>query len=367
MPELYIGIMSGTSLDGIDAVLVNLASTPPRLLQSVHHKFDKSLREQLLQLTKTGSITLKELGEIDHLLGLSYVNIVKALLNSASVAASNVRGIGSHGQTIYHQPSADAPFTLQIGDANLIAEKTAITTVADFRSRDMAAGGQGAPLVPAFHNALFRDKNRETIVINIGGIANLSILPADPTQPVTGFDSGPGNLLLDSWIQLIRGFQYDNNGEWGATGKVIPSLLESLLSDPFFSIPAPKSIGRELFNMEWLQRYLGGDERNEDVQATLHELTARSISDAVKQHSKKVDQLILCGGGVFNRYLVERISYYLTECKITTTQEFGIDPQLIEAMAFAWLARETLAGRAGNIPEVTGARRAVTLGAIYPA
>lgn len=367
MPELFIGIMSGTSLDGIDAVLVDFDSSPPSLLQSLHHNFDASVRERLLQLTQSPHVTLTEVGEIDHLLGLSYANIVNDLLKSASVKASTVRAIGSHGQTIYHQPKASNPFTLQLGDANLIAEKTGITTIADFRRRDMAAGGQGAPLVPAFHAALFRDSERETIVINIGGIANLSILPAEPTLPVTGFDSGPGNLLLDGWIRLKKGLEYDNGGEWGATGEVIPSLLKQLLAESYFATPAPKSSGRELFNMVWLQQRLSGKERNEDVQATLHELTARSIADAVKHQSKKADLLILCGGGVFNLNLRERIAHHLPESRISTTQEFGIDPQHIEAMAFGWLARETLAGRAGNIPEVTGAGRAVTLGAIYPA
>ncbi len=367
MPELYIGIMSGTSLDGIDAVLVDFDTTKPTPLKSIHHNFDESLRAQLLQLTQSQSVTLTELGESDHLLGLSYARIVKDLLESASVDAVDVKAIGSHGQTIYHQPEAEHPFTLQLGDANLIAEKSGITTIADFRRRDMATGGQGAPLVPAFHAALFREHDRETIVINIGGIANLSILPADPTLPVTGFDSGPGNLLLDGWIQLKKGLEYDKNGDWGATGKIIPSLLEQLLSEPFLEAAPPKSSGRELFNMTWLQQKLSGKERNEDVQATLHELTARSIADAVKRQSKVADLLILCGGGVFNRHLRERIAHHLPEVRISTTQEFAIDPQLIESMAFAWLARETLAGRAGNIPEVTGARRAVTLGAIYPA
>lgn len=367
MPELFIGIMSGTSLDGIDAVLVDFGSTTPSLLQSVHHNFDASLRERLQQLIQTPHVTLTEIGEIDHLLGLSYADIVKDLLKSASVKASAVRAIGSHGQTIYHQPNTDTPFTLQLGDANLIVEETRITTIADFRRRDMAAGGQGAPLVPAFHATLFRDSERETAVINIGGIANLSILPADPNLPVTGFDSGPGNLLLDGWIQLKKGLEYDKDGQWGATGEVIPSLLEHLLAEPFFATPAPKSSGRERFNMTWLQQQLNGKERNEDVQATLHELTARSIAEAIKRQPKMADLLILCGGGTFNQYLRERIAHYLPESKIRSTQEFGIDPQHIEAMAFAWLAREALAGRAGNIPEVTGARRAVTLGAIYPA
>lgn len=248
-----------------------------------------------------------------------------------------------------------------------MTEKTGITTVADFRRRDMAAGGQGAPLVPAFHAAMFRNNSLDTVVLNIGGIANLSILPADKTLPVTGFDSGPGNLLLDGWIQLNKGELYDNNGDWGASGNPISSLLSTLLSEPYFSAPAPKSSGRELFNIEWLQQQLNGSERSEDVQATLHELTARTIGDAVKKHSTKVEKLILCGGGSLNKNLKARIAHYLPDIEIISTEEFGIDPQHIEAMAFAWLARETLAGRSGNIPEVTGAKRAVTLGAIYPA
>jgi len=367
MSELYIGIMSGTSLDGIDAVLVDFSHTTPKRIESCHHHFAQSLRERLLQLTQSQSVTLKELGEIDHQLGLSYASIVEDLLSAASINASGVRAIGCHGQTIYHQPKADHPFTLQIGDANLLAEKSGITTIADFRRRDIAAGGEGAPLVPAFHAALFRDKNRETIVVNIGGIANLSMLPADRSLAVTGFDSGPGNLLLDGWIQLRKGQRYDKAGEWGATGKIIPALLEHLSDEPYFSAPAPKSTGRELFNIDWLQKRLNGDELDQDVQATLHELTARSIANAVKQQQRMADELILCGGGSFNSHLIERIAHHLPECQLTSTHKYGLDPQLIEAMAFAWLARETLSGKAGNIPEVTGAKRPVILGAIYPA
>ena len=367
MPELYIGIMSGTSLDGIDAVLVDFDSIGPSLLHSIHHPFAPSLREQLLRLAQSHTFELDELGAIDHQLGLSYADIVADLLDSSEVADSDIKAIGCHGQTIYHQPKAAHPFTLQIGDANLIAEKSGITTVADFRRRDMAAGGEGAPLVPAFHAAMFRNDKRETIVVNIGGIANLSILPTDQRLPVTGFDSGPGNLLLDGWIQLKKGRTYDNAGEWGATGEVIPTLLEQLLNEPYFSATAPKSTGRELFNINWLQNNLIGDERDEDIQATLHELTAISIAVAVKQQEKLVEELILCGGGAHNHHLIERIVHHLPDCQISSTEKYGLDPQLIEAMAFAWLTRETLAGRAGNIPEVTGAKRAVILGAIYPA
>lgn len=366
MPELYIGIMSGTSLDGIDGVLVDFSSENPRLVESVHHNFDPSLRDQLLQLTQNQNTRLAEFGEIDHRLGLSYASIVEDLLQATEITAADVSAIGSHGQTIYHQPATNYPFTMQIGDANLIAEKSGITTVADFRRRDMAAGGQGAPLVPAFHAAMFRRDDQEIAVLNIGGIANLSILPANKKQPVTGFDSGPGNLLLDGWIQLNNGENYDKDGDWGASGNIIPSLLDKLLSASYFSAPAPKSSGRELFNLDWLRQQLSGNESSEDVQATLHELTARSIGDAVKQHSSDAEKLIICGGGSFNSYLLDRIAHHLPDIEITSTQEFGIDPQHIEAMAFAWLARETLAGRSGNIPEVTGAERAVTLGAIYP-
>lgn len=366
MPELYIGIMSGTSLDGVDAVLVDFSSTRPTLVNKIHQPFNDPLREQLLQLTRSPTVELSELGEIDHRLGLSYANIVDELLSTSAVTASEVEAIGSHGQTIFHQPKANHPFTLQIGDANLIAERTAITTVADFRRRDMAAGGEGAPLVPAYHAAMFRDERRETIVVNIGGIANLSILPADQNLPITGFDSGPGNLLLDGWTQLKKGDAYDAAGEWGATGEIIPELLEHLLSDPYFSAQAPKSTGRELFNLEWLQQRLSRNERDRDVQATLHELTARSIADAVKQQQRVADELILCGGGAYNSHLIERIAHHLPECQLSSSAKYGFDPQLIEAMAFAWLARETLSGRAGNIPEVTGAQRPVILGAIYP-
>ncbi|MCW8983690.1 MAG: anhydro-N-acetylmuramic acid kinase [Gammaproteobacteria bacterium] len=367
MPELYIGIMSGTSLDGIDAVLVDFSPPRPTVISKAHRPFKRGLREQLLQLTLSHTVELKTLGQLDHQLGLSYADIVNELLTASAVAPSEITAIGSHGQTIYHQPDGDYPFSMQIGDANLIAEKTTITTVADFRRRDMAAGGEGAPLVPAFHAAIFGDDERDCTVLNIGGIANLSILPKNSSTPVSGFDSGPGNILLDGWIQLKRGNSYDSAGKWGATGRIIPDLLEQLLNEPYFKAAAPKSTGRELFNIDWLQSRLSGGERDEDVQATLYELTAISIADAVKQQLTAAKELIVCGGGVFNIHLIERISHHLPDCEISSSERHGLDPQLIEAMAFAWLARETLSGRAGNIPEVTGANRPVILGAIYPA
>ncbi|WP_303908019.1 anhydro-N-acetylmuramic acid kinase [Thiohalomonas denitrificans] len=365
--ELFIGLMSGTSMDAIDAVLVDFAIEPLRIQSTYTQPLPESLREALLRLAAERSTDpLRCLGELDHLLGSAFANTAQKLLDAARVEACDVKAIGSHGQTLYHSPGGDAPFTLQIGDPNRIAQRTGITTVADFRRRDMAAGGQGAPLVPAFHSALFRHKDRNRAVVNIGGMANVTLLPADPKQPVTGFDTGPGNVLMDSWIRQHRDERYDKGGAWGSSGRIRPQLLARLLrSDPYFQAPPPKSTGREHFNLDWIIGQVG-TESPQDVQATLCELTAFSITDAVRGHLPDVVEIGVCGGGAYNRSLLKRIEANLPNCTVVSTANWGLEPQWVEGAAFAWLARQTLRGLPGNLPEVTGASEPVLLGAIYP-
>lgn len=363
-PANYIGLMSGTSLDGIDAVLVDFQVEQPRLLQRHFLPYDDNLRRELLALSHAERIDLHAFLQIDVRLGRLYARAVQALLDKARMAAERVAAIGSHGQTLRHHPQGTCPYTLQLGDPNTLAELTGITTVADFRRRDVAAGGQGAPLVPAFHAALLQQPGLDRIVLNLGGMANITCLPGAGDRPVSGFDTGPGNVLLDGWIMQHQGCRYDAEGRWAAAGEVLPELLERLLDEPYFARPAPKSTGRELFSLSWLRAHLRGNESPVDVQATLLELTAASVAQAVAQQA--ADEVWACGGGVKNSALMQRLGARLAPRAVRSTAELGIDPQSIEAMAFAWLARQTLQGGSGNLPAVTGARRAVVLGGIYP-
>ncbi len=365
-PELFVGLMSGTSMDGIDAVLVDFSVEPMRIRASHSQPLPGAIREALLRLAaERAPHPLQCLGELDHLLGSAFCAATRSLLKAAGIEASEVRAIGSHGQTLYHSPGGDTPFTLQIGDPNRIAQGTGITTVADFRRRDVAAGGQGAPLVPAFHSALFRRTDRDRAVVNIGGMANVTLLPANPEQPVTGFDTGPGNVLMDGWIHQHRGEPYDTGGLWGARGRLQPQLLSRLLADPYFQTPPPKSTGREYFNLEWVAPQLGM-ESPEDVQATLCELTAHTIAQAIRTACSGVSEVGICGGGAYNASLLKRLQANLPDCSVVNTSEWGLEPRWVEGAAFAWLARQTLRGLPGNLPDVTGASEAVILGGIYP-
>lgn len=369
MREPYIGLMSGTSLDGIDAALVDLSTTPPAVHSAVTRPYPADVRSQLTALSQgTAANEVDLLGRMDSLLGDLFAETALNLLDTAGLKAHEIRAIGSHGQTIRHRPDGPHPFTLQIGDPNIIAARTGITTVADFRRRDLALGGQGAPLVPAFHAACFRTPDQERAVLNLGGMANLTLLPADTCEPVRGFDTGPGNVLMDAWIGRQLDKSHDPQGEWGASGKVLPALLERMLRENYFELTPPKSTGRELFHLGWLEQQL----RNEafkpaDVQATLCELTAVSVASALKRWAPRTQRLLVCGGGTHNSALMDRLRTHLPALPVESTASEGLDPDWIEAAAFAWLARETLAGRPGNLPEVTGARAAVTLGGIYPA
>ncbi|WP_232056725.1 MULTISPECIES: anhydro-N-acetylmuramic acid kinase [Methylomonas] len=364
--ELYIGLISGTSIDGVDAGLVDFSSGIPRLLASFYQPFTVQLQQQLHRFCQpNGSVSLQEYGTLDAQLGELFGQAALALLDKADVAAGAVAAIGSHGQTIYHAPDGEYGFTLQIGDPNRVAQITGITTVADFRRRDIAAGGQGAPLVPAFHSAMFAKPDQTITVLNIGGIANLSILRPDG---VIGFDTGPGNTLMDYWCRKHQGQAFDAGGQWGAQGGVDSRLLQHLLDDPYFDLAPPKSTGPEYFSGDWLQTKIAAfsNLKPEHVQATLCKLTAASISRAIVEYAPASAYILLCGGGVHNPLLVSMLTEQLA-MPVVSTAEFGVDPDYVEAMTFAWLARQTLHGLPGNLCSVTGAAAPTVLGGIYPA
>lgn len=362
----YIGVMSGTSLDGVDVVLAAIDENLVAQQASYCHPMPPDLRHAILAVCQGQSLTLSQLGQLDTRLGQLFAEAVLTLMKRESLEASDVVAIGCHGQTVWHEPQSDAPNTLQIGDNNQIVAATGITVVGDFRRRDMALGGQGAPLVPAFHQALLMDATERRMVLNIGGIANLSLL--FPGQPVRGFDTGPGNMLLDAWIWRNQGKAYDKDAGWARSGTPVPALLEALLREPWFALPPPKSTGREHFNLGWLEQHLRHFPglAPQDVQATLVELTAITITQQV-QLNDGCDRLLVCGGGSRNPLLMARLATHLPGTEVTTTDAAGISGDDMEALAFAWLAFRTLSGLPGNLPAVTGAREKSVLGAIYPA
>lgn len=367
MGELYIGAMSGTSMDAIDVALVSFERQQPQLLGALSHPIPATLRNRLSAFATPSDNELAQMMELDVVIGREFAHAVNTLLHDSAISPSAVCAIGSHGQTIRHLPLSPFPSTLQIGDANIIAQQCGITTVADFRRRDMAVGGQGAPLVPAFHAAILRSNKETRVVVNIGGMANISVLPGDAQAPVIGFDTGPGNVLMDGWIQRHQGLGWDEGGCWAAQGEVDQALLQQLLDEPYFHQPAPKSTGRELFNEAWLLSRLSGKEAARDVQATLCELTAISITLAVEASAADCRELLVCGGGAYNTHLMSRLAAHLPAVRVAPTTRYGVDPRWMEAMAFAWLARQTLLKLPGNLPEVTGAKCPVILGAIYQA
>lgn len=362
MSELYIGIMSGTSLDGVDAVLASARARQFRLRASVHVPYPAKLRSRLLALQESAHGELHRAAVLANEVSDLYAGAVRRLLGRARVGARAVAAIGCHGQTVRHRPGDG--YTLQLVNGARLAERSGVTVVCDFRSRDIAAGGEGAPLVPAFHRAMFANARRTRAVVNVGGIANLTSLPARGT--VTGFDCGPGNVLMDAWIAEMRGKRYDANGAWAARGRVIPRLLRKLLSHRFFRRRPPKSAGREEFSLKWLKRQLTGNERAADVQATLAELTALTIARAILRHCARAREVFVCGGGARNRVLLSRLAALLPGRRIATTAALGIESEHVEALAFAWLARQALESEPGNVPAVTGARGPRVLGAIYP-
>ncbi len=381
MPHLYLGLMSGTSMDAADAALVDFSADQPKLIATQRTPLTAELRAALLALCVPGPNEIERMAELDARLGELFADSALALLKKSGVKPVQVHAIGSHGQTVRHQPSGPYPFSLQIGNPALIAQRTGITTVADFRRADIAAGGQGAPLVPAFHNAVFRSAEHDRAVVNIGGIANITILHADPSQDVRGFDTGPGNVLLDAWAERHLGTRMDEDGRFAASGKVYEGLLSTLLNDAYFSLAPPKSTGREHFNIAWLDAILhqhsehplspGGEggvrENAQNVQATLCELSAASIAEAILRYAPGTKEVLVCGGGAHNAHLMQRLRARLKACSVESTEKYGISPDWMEAMAFAWLAKQTLQGKPGNLPAVTGAKRAVVLGGIYKA
>lgn len=365
-PAIYLGLMSGTSIDSVDAVAVDFSPSTPRLLGAASHPISEELKDRILELCLPGSDSVQLFGETDHLLGILFAEAALKVMNTADIKPEQVCAIGSHGQTVRHSPpGSDNPaFSLQIGDPTIIAARTGCTVAADFRRADMAQGGQGAPLVPAFHQQLFSAPGKNRVILNLGGIANITLLAGN--GQCLGFDTGPGNVLLDSWCHSQLGKPFDYNGDWGSGGKVDTKLLDQLLSHPYLAQPAPKSTGREIFNRPWLESQLAGFELSaQDIQATLMQLTATSIADQVNNLEIEIDELLVCGGGAHNDALIKLLAAAMPRTTLGTTSQLGLDPDWVEACAFAWLAKQRLENQPGNLPAVTGAKREAVLGAVY--
>jgi anhydro-N-acetylmuramic acid kinase len=361
--ELYVGIMSGTSLDGIDTALLDLSGSTPRLLATHYQAYPAALQKALLEVHQPTQNELHHTQLLANELAHGYAQATKNLLLAANVSSNQVSAIGCHGQTIRHRP--EAGYTIQLGNAALLAELSGITVVSDFRSRDIAAGGQGAPLVPAFHHKMLRHPDIHRVIVNIGGISNLTNL--QPGQTTSGFDCGPGNLLMDAWIMRHLNQPYDRDGLWAASGAVIPGLLAAFLEEPYLHAPPPKSCGRDLFNMNWLAQQLRGNELPADVQATLLALTGNAISAAILRDCPGAEEVYLCGGGAHNLSLLAYLKAALPNCRLQLTDQLGIGADWLEAIAFAWLAQQALQGHCANLPDATGARHPCILGAIYQA
>ena len=367
MPDYYIGLISGTSMDGIDTVLVEFGDRPFRLLATRNHPYPAELRAELVAVVRDSqSCAIDVLGKLDHWTGECFRDAVLGLLSESGITSDQVCAIGSHGQTLLHQPDTDRPFTLQIGNPNIIAKGTGITCIADFRGADIALGGQGAPLVPPFHEWLLRSEAVDRCIVNIGGIANVTVLPR-ASGDILGFDTGPGNTLLDVWARRHLDLAYDESGKWAASGASNDAVLDRMLEDPYFSKAPPKSTGLEYFNEDWLALQDVDVLDPADVQASLCELTARTIALAIKDCAAGTQEVLVCGGGAHNVELMRRLSGNLPGVLVDSTAEYGLKPDWVEACAFAWLAMRTLDGLAGNAPGVTGASRPTILGAIHPA
>ncbi len=365
---LIVGLLSGTSADAVDAALVDFSAGKPELVGSLACPFDPQIRDEILALYTPGANEIDRMGALDNRLGEIFAEVTLQLLQQTGVPAADVQAIGCHGQTVRHRPHLGKRqrFTLQIGNPNVIAARTGITVISDFRRRDMACGGEGAPLAPAFHKAAFAAEQPRA-VLNFGGIANLTCLPA--AGPVTGFDVGPANALMDAWIGLVQGEDYDYNGNWAASGQVNAHLLTALLRHPYFARRPPKSTGREEFTLAWLQEELApfAQMPAEDVQATLLQLSVVSIQTAVEQYCEPQSEVYVCGGGAHNRALMQGLRTALPNNRVESTAALGVHPDWVEAMAFAWLARQTLQNLPGNLPAVTGAESEAVLGTICPA
>ncbi len=366
--ELYIGVMSGTSMDGVDTALVSIEDDSITLLNHDEFPMPDDLKARLLEVCIGQKTDLVAIGELDHQLGHLFADAVLQLLDKSGTPASSVTAIGNHGQTVFHQPTGDSPFTMQLGDANIIAAKTQIQTVADFRRKDMALGGQGAPLVPAFHHTIFHPKDSSVVVLNIGGISNISVLR--PNHLTLGYDTGPGNMLMDAWVDKHTGEKFDRDAQFSLKGQLNQALLEQLLNESYLSQTPPKSTGRELFNLPWLEQQLTGfkDLAAEDVQRTLCEYTALTIANEVEAYRLgDKPALYVCGGGTRNPLLMKRLVELLPSWEVDSTTNKGVDADYMEAMAFAWLAQRHVHQLPSNLPEVTGASRAASLGVLYRA
>ena len=365
MTEYYVGLMSGTSMDGIDAVVASFENKAVQLHATCSQAYPSDLRQALrtaIRLPLTAPLDVD--GDLHHRVGQCFRDVALQVIHNSGIDRSSIRAIGSHGQTLRHQPDANPPFSLQVGDADLIAAATGVTTVANFRQADIEAGGQGAPLVPPFHRWLFHSSEQERVVVNIGGIANITVLPASNAD-VSGFDTGPGNGLMDVWTKQHLGTAFDVDGAWAAGGSLLDGLLEMMLCDPYFTLPPPKSTGFEYFNPNWLARFDLQHFATQDVQTTLCELSARSIVDAVQRHAPRAQQLFVCGGGIRNKTLMKRLRTLLGSRTVRSTAAAGLEPDWVEAAAFAWLAMRTMDGDSGNLPSVTGASHKVVLGDIH--
>lgn len=363
--DLFLGLISGTSADGIDAALVRFDDDRAHLVFGRTYPWDDALRAQLVELgQQSAKLSLDEIGELDVRIARAFADAALQARADSGTDADNVAAIGSHGQTLRHRPHGPVPFTLQLGDPSTIAERTGITTVADFRRRDVAAGGHGAPLLPGLHAALLHSPDEDRAVLNLGGIANLTLLPAH--GEVRGFDTGPANGLMDAWCLRHRGQAFDHAGAFAREGRLDEALLKRLLEDPWFSAPPPKSTGRDQFHLPWVASKFAGCESPADVQATLLALSVRTIADALRAAQPQTARVIACGGGVHNPTLMAALADAMPGCVVESTAAHGIDPDFVEAMGFAWLARQTLLDRPGNVPGVTGAKGFRILGGIYP-
>jgi anhydro-N-acetylmuramic acid kinase len=362
----FIGVISGTSVDAIDCALIECAPDQTTLLETHSGAFPDDLRTRILALCERPTISLENLGKIDNQIGRAFADAINALLAHSQLAATQITAVGSHGQTIFHQPLGDHRFSTQIGDPNIIAELTGITTISDFRRRDMAAGGQGAPLAPLFHQHFFHNSDLFRCVVNIGGMSNITLLNNAHGATPRGYDTGPGNVLMDAWIQQERGVRFDNSGSWAASGELDEALLKHLLDEPYFSLPSPKSTGRELFNMAWLQTRLANVAHPvsaADVQRTLMELTALTITRSL--NTPVPSELIVCGGGAHNHALLQRLQHFLPDTRVLGSDDCGLSADWVEAVTFGWLACQTLNRQAIDSRDLTGARHPVIMGGVY--
>ena len=363
--DLYIGLMSGTSMDGIDAVLVDFSRPQPELLATYTQAWPASLQQALIEARDIPDDALDSLASLDLSTAEIFAEASLNLLAKTQYQASNIIAIGNHGQTIRHRPDIEKPFSLQIGNAKKLAELTKIDVISDFRTADIKAGGQGAPLVPAFHQAIFQSKSKNRVIVNIGGIANITVLAKDATQDIIGFDCGPGNTLMDAWITKQKQQSYDVDGKFAAEGKTNVQVLATLLMDDYFQLPTPKSTGFEYFNLDWLENKTRNEISPANMQSTLCDLTATSIIRAINQYAQNTDEIYICGGGAHNKELMCRLQN-LSTALVMTTEALGVHPNWVEAMAFAWLAYQNNNEQTGNLPSVTGAKKAVKLGVKTP-